>query len=143
MNKIYLYIVIGIIITSIIIFSSKTTQNMTNIMTEQEISDLTDMWCNMVTVSHDPVAIANMFCSDGNLIGTVSQDKRKGDDIKLYFDYFAKLSGIMIVDKHYNISKVTDNVFINTAFITWLWDGMKTPIVARMTFVFRDRCLFQ
>lgn len=57
-----------------------------------------------------------MFTPDGNLIGIVSQVKRKGRDIKLYFNYFAKLPNI--IKKEYNISKITSNVFVNTAFIT-------------------------
>ena len=110
---------------------------------EQDISDATDNWINAVTIDHDPKKIANFFCNDGNLIGTVSQSKRKGNDIKLYFDYFAKKPGIKVVAKKYNISKVTSDVFINTAFITWNWDGLKRPIMARMTFVFRNCCIFQ
>jgi len=90
-----------------------------------------------------PVAIAKLFCSDGNLVGTVSQVKRTGKDIKGYFDYFAKLPGLRALDKKYNISKVTNNVSLNTAFITWTWHGLENPIVARMTFLYRNKCIFQ
>jgi hypothetical protein len=107
------------------------------------ISKLTDKWCKEVVVNHDPVAIYQLFCKDGNLVGTVSQKKRKGKDIKLYFDYFAKLPNIKIISKKYNISKVTSDVYINTAFIKWLWDGIDEPITARMTFVFKGKCIFQ
>ena len=110
---------------------------------EQKISDLTDNWFNQVTIHHDPEAIANLFCRDGSLVGTVSRTKRKGKDIKLYFDYFANLPNIRIIEKKYNISKVSANVYINTAFITWYWDELKEPIVARMTFVFNGNCIFQ
>ena len=110
---------------------------------DNDISTLTDNWCNEVTITHNPETISSLFCPDGNLVGTVSQVKRKGLDIKRYFNYFAKLPNIKIVKKEYNISKVTNNVFINTAFITWMWDGLENPIVARMTFVFRDNCIFQ
>ena len=112
-------------------------------ISENDIFKATDNWINAVTINHDPQEIANLFCDDGNLVGTVSQVKRKGSDIKLYFDYFAKLPGIKVISKKYNISKVTSNVFINTAFITWYWNGLDKPIVARMTFVFRDKCIFQ
>jgi hypothetical protein len=110
---------------------------------EKEISKLTDDWINAVTIDNDPQKISSLFCSDGNLIATVSQVKRKGNDIKLYFNYFAKLPGIKVISKKYNISKVTYNVFINTAFITWDWDELDEPITARMTFLFRDTCIFQ
>ena len=113
------------------------------VINETTISKLTDKWCKEVTVNNDPVAIYHLFCKDGNLLGTVSQTKRKGKDIKLYFDYFAKLPNINIISKKYNISKVAHNVYINTAFIKWQWDGLSKPITARMTFVYRDKCIFQ
>ena len=71
----------------------------------------------MDTKSYDADAIFKLFCQDGNLVGTVSQIKRKGNDIKSYFDYFAKLPEIIVVSKKYNITKVSPNVFLNTAFI--------------------------
>ena len=64
-------------------------------------------------------------------------------DIKLYFDFFVKLPGIKVISRHYNISKVTSNVYLNTAFISWIWEGLERPIIARMSFVFRDNCIFQ
>ena len=67
----------------------------------------------MDTKSYDADAIFKLFCQDGNLVGTVSQIKRKGNDIKSYFDYFAKLPEIRVV----SITKVSPNVFLNTAFI--------------------------
>ena len=111
--------------------------------TQNDIANLTDNWIKEVTVNHDPRAISKLFCSDGNLIGTVSQVKRKGADIEKYFDYFAKLPGIKVFEKEYNISQVTKDVFINTAFITWYWDSLDKPVTARMTFVFRNKCIFQ
>ena len=63
-----------------------------SVPTKADISTLTDNWIKAVTVKHCPVTIANMFCPDGNLVGTVSQKKRKGKDIQRYFDYFAKLA---------------------------------------------------
>jgi hypothetical protein len=110
---------------------------------EKDISILTDEWINQVTIKNSPEGVSNMFCPDGKLIGTVSRVERKGLDIKKYFDLFAKKPGITVLDKKYNISRVAPGVFINTAFITWFWSGLNEPIVARMTFVFREKCLFQ
>lgn len=114
-----------------------------NTLSTSTIANLTDEWINAVTVQHDPLAVANMFCHDASLLGTVSQIYRTEDDIEKYFDYFAKLPGITVLNKQYNISQVTPNVNINTAFITWNWDGLEEPVVARMSFVFRDNCIFQ
>ena len=110
---------------------------------EKKIKNLTIKWIIEVTEKHNPEAISKLFCSDGNLVGTVSQIKRENRDIKSYFKYFANLPGIKVINKEYNISQVTDNVFINTAFITWSWDDLDEPVVARMTFVFRDNCIYQ
>jgi hypothetical protein len=109
----------------------------------KEIEDLTNLWIREVTERNNPEAISKLFCADGNLVGTVSQVKRNGKNIKKYFDYFAKLPGIRVVAKEYNISKITDNVYLNTAFIKWQWEGLTEPITARMTFIFRNKCIFQ
>jgi hypothetical protein len=130
-----------IIIIFVIIFYYKNKNK--NKLTSDDISSLTDQWIEEVTVNNDPDAVAKLFCSDGNLIGTVSQVKRKGSDIKKYFDYFASLPKIQVIAKSYNISKVTSDVFINTAFVTWYWKGLKKPVIARMTFIYRNKCIFQ
>ena len=109
----------------------------------QDITTLTDNWIKAVTVEHNPEAISKLFCPDGNLVGTVSQIKRQGKDIKRYFEFFSKLPGIRVVKRQYNISKITNNVYLNTAFVTWMWDGLEKPIIARMTFIFRGKCIFQ
>jgi uncharacterized protein (TIGR02246 family) len=129
--------------TIAIIYYICTRYISTSSLTEQNISKLTDKWCEAVTINNDPQEIANLFCKDGNLVGTVSQVKRTGNDIKSYFDYFAKLPKIQTINRDYNITKVTNDVFINTAFITWQWKGLQEPIVARMTFVYRNKCIFQ
>ena len=109
----------------------------------RDIASLTDLWIKTVTIDNDPKAVAKLFCRDGNLVGTVSQVKRKGGEIESYFDYFAKLSGIKVVDRKYNISHVGGDIYLNTAFITWYWDGLDEPITARMTFIYRGGCIFQ
>lgn len=126
-----------IVIVCIIVYQSP------NRLTHNDIECLTDQWIKEVTINHDPEATYKLFCKNSNLVGTVSQVKRRDADIKRYFNYFAKLKGIEVVDKKYNISKVTDDVFVNTAFITWNWDGLESPIVARMTFIYKNNCIFQ
>ena len=109
----------------------------------QQIANLTDKWINNVTKKNDPKAIAKMFCKDGNLVATVSQIIREGDNIRKYFDFFAKLPEIEAKDRKYSIREITPDVYVNTAFITWKWKGLDEPIVVRMTFVFRNNCIFQ
>ena len=133
-------IIIGV--ACILLILSLTVFNQSRVSVK-EIEDLTNLWIREVTERNNPEAISKLFCSDGNLVGTVSQIKRNGEDIKKYFDYFAKLPEIRVVAKEYNISKITDNVYLNTAFIKWKWKGLEVPITARMTFIFRNKCIFQ
>ena len=108
-----------------------------------DISKFTDEWIRLVTVEKSPSKIANHFCKNGILFGTVSRTLRQGrGPIKNYFDFFAKLPGLKVLNKTYNISRITPGVFVNNAFITWKYDGAD-PIVARMTFIYRYGCLFE
>ena len=113
-------IAIAVILIVGMLFSGTGTTR----VTKAEVARLTDTWIREVTVNHDPIAIARMFCQDGSLVGTVSQVKRTGTDIRRYFDYFAKLPDIRVISKQYNISEVTPHVYLNTAFITWSWRGV-------------------
>ena len=133
-------IILGVVCIFLILSLTMFNQSRVSV---KEIEDLTNLWIREVTERNNPEAIAQLFCSDGNLVGTVSQVKRNGEDIKKYFDYFAKLPEIRVVAKEYNISKITDNVYLNTAFIKWKWKGLEVPITARMTFIFRNKCIFQ
>jgi hypothetical protein len=134
------YIIIIIII--IIFLLAFINDNMYSV-NKNDIKKLTDKWCDEVTVRNNPENIAKLFCKDATLLGTVSQIKRRGNDIKYYFNYFAKLPNIKIISKEYNISKISSNIYVNNAFITWNWDGLKNPIIARMTFIYRNKCIFQ
>lgn len=59
-----------------------------------------------------------------------------------YFDYFAKLPEIQVVRRNDNISRITDDVFVNNSMVFWAWAGegaptVESPLCARMTFIFR------
>jgi len=105
------------------------------------IGKLTDNWIKTVTVDKDPDKIFDLFASDGILLGTVSKITRSDRNIKKYFDYFAKLPELKVVNKKYDIVKITDNVFMNIAYITWTWKGQE-PLVANMVFIFRGDKIF-
>jgi len=107
------------------------------------IVHLTDAWFDLVVRFHDPPSIRDRFCDDGNLLGTVSQTIRRDDKIREYFEYFARQPGIRILERVYNISHVEGDVWLNTAFVTWWWDKLPQPLVARMTFLFRRGCIVQ
>ena len=137
MKKYAKYIYSAVIVIGIIVILFNSSSN------RESISDLTDMWIKNVTINNDPDAVYNMFCSDGNLLGTVSQTVREGRDILNYFKFFTALPNIKVLKKDYRITSITSDVYINTAFITWMWDGLDEPIVARMSFIFRNNCIYQ
>ena len=108
-----------------------------------KIEKLTDKFLKEITVNNDPEAVAKLFCYDGSLIGTLSRVIRRNNNIQEYFNYFAKLKGIKVLSKKYNIYRVDNTVFINIAEVKWVWDKLKNPVNTRMTFVYRDNCIFQ
>jgi type II secretory pathway component GspD/PulD (secretin) len=120
---------------------SSTPVNMTEV-----ISSYTDEFIRQVTVLHDSVGVANLFCSYGILWGTVSQIIRQGIDIKLYFDYFVNLDNISVTNKLYFISQIPDSdIWINNALITWTYNynGTPTTVTARMQFTYDGGCLYE
>jgi hypothetical protein len=124
------YVVCLLIFLIIMLFQTNETEKITNKFIK-------------AVESNDPEKVSKLFCSNGILIGTVSQVERKNEDIRLYFDYFAKLPNIRVLSKQYSITDIEPDVHVNNAIITWTWDGLKSPIIARMTFVIKDNCIFE
>ena len=101
------------------------------------MTDLLTTWINAVTKDNNPEKVANLFCNDGFLWGTVAQNQRTGyAAIKGYFDYFAKLPEIKVINRNDNIRKISNNVYQNNATLVWQWKGLNKPITARMTFLY-------
>jgi hypothetical protein len=48
----------------------------------QNIAKLTDNWIEAVTIKNDPEKVAELFCADGSLVGTVSRELRSKENIK-------------------------------------------------------------
>ena len=123
--------------------------------TESEtISNKTDQWIRTVEAAADgvisPSDVTDLFCKDGILWGTVSQVLRIGySEINEYFQYFATIPGLKVVDSDYTISKISDDVYVNNARINWINDTLNGPLEARMTFIYKrtginkDWCLFE
>lgn len=135
------------ILLIVIIFMSARNSGLLESGVNKTVAKLTNEWIRLVTEKKDPDEIYKLFCGDGILVGTVSQVERKGENIKKYFDYFAKLPELEVIDKKFSISEVDKNVYVNNAWITWNWKGLEKPIVARMTFIFKETekkwCLFE
>jgi hypothetical protein len=137
-NNILLVLLLVFIIFVIYQNFYNSSQNMSNYY-----SQLTDKWIKEVTINRNPTAVANLFCKDATLVATVSTKLRKGKQIKEYFKFFTSLPGIKVLNREYNISKINNNYFINTAMITWYWEGLDKPLVVRMSFVYKNDCIFQ
>ena len=107
----------------------------------EQVEDATTAWVRAVTKKNNPRLVADQFCSDGILWGTVSQTIRGGNevggDIEKYFDYFAKLPGLTVKKAEDNVAQVTGDVFVNNANVKWNSDAFDAPVNARMTFIYR------
>lgn len=102
-----------------------------------KIANLTDEWIKQTTSKS-----MGKFCGDAVLLGTVSRVIRKDKDVEKYFDYFSNLPNLRALKKNYEISKISDNVYMNNAIIEWSWGtNIKSKVLARMTFVFRGNCI--
>jgi hypothetical protein len=107
----------------------------------KDIHELTDLWIKRVTIEKDPQMIYEIFCHDANLSDTFYRTKENELYIKKYFDNFTKITNLQVIDKKYNIYKVSDDFYFNSAFITWQWDGLDEPILAEMIFIFTNKCI--
>lgn len=111
---------------------------------EDKVKDLTDRWITSISSNNDGDEAYQLICSDGKLVGTVDSIEKNGEDIKKYFNYFAKLPNIKVKNKKYNISEISkDDIYTNTAYITWEWDDLEEPLTTKIQFTFKDKCIHQ
>jgi hypothetical protein len=121
-----------------------------NRYSETKIKELTDKFLDDVVVKNDPIACADNFCKNASLLATVSQTIRTGDDILTYFNFFAKLPEITTTKREFTTYKVSNNVWLNIAFVDFKWKNVPsvsgepeyTEVSARMTFLYKNGCIF-
>lgn len=118
------------------------TSLISQIITPNDIENLTTEFLRLVAVSKDGAKVNDMFCEDGTLIGPDSSIKHKGTEIQTYFTNFSNIPNLRVLKKNYKITHVQGDVFLNTAFVLWMWDGLETPLLARMSFVFKRKNIF-
>jgi len=111
-------------------------------LSKNKVRDLTNDWIYDVTVRRDADAVANRFADDGSLLATVSDSYRTGCDILQYFKFFVNVPGLTVLDREYHISKVSNGVWLNSAFVRWQFTG-EPSFVARMSFLYRNNKIFQ
>lgn len=144
-HKIWIIVVVVIIILLIILsFMNISNNNLpeSHVMRTNYIAKMTDRWIECVTKLNDPFAVDKLFCDDGNLVGTVSTTIRTGKSILEYFKWFTSLPNIKVLNRKYSITSITPEVYLNNAWVTWMWDGLEKPLIARMSFIFRGDCIY-
>eukprot|EP00929_Paragymnodinium_shiwhaense_P075318 TRINITY_DN384_c0_g1_i1.p1 TRINITY_DN384_c0_g1~~TRINITY_DN384_c0_g1_i1.p1 ORF type:complete len:370 (-),score=64.83 TRINITY_DN384_c0_g1_i1:447-1556(-) len=117
---------------------------------KKQVASLTSEWMTAVVNESDPMKVTSLFCDDGILLPTAAkglrlqrrsvdgwgEPKEEGFNIRSYFDWFVKLPGQAITKYQANFAKVNEDVWINNAWVNWVWDG-NPGLVARMTFIIR------
>lgn len=134
MDKKNLFIVFCAVVLGILLFFVFKRKSCTN---KSFSNDTLKNWFDGVTVQHDAKAVASLFSDDATLVGTVSQQVRTGNQIEQYFNFFVNLPNISATPLKSYLTNVSDDVYLNTLFVEWNWDGLEKPIVARMTFLFK------
>ncbi len=87
-----------------------------------------------------PLEVANLFCKDAVLVGTVAQNIRQGPNIQAYFEYFARLPKLRFKILHNpTMVDIRDDIRQSHLLVRWNWEG--GTIVARMTFVTQGGCI--
>ena len=91
-------------------------------------------WLDTVC-SHDPLAITNLYLSDGVLLGTVAKTIKYGQSqIRSYFDMFVQKQPCGVIT---SISSATYNdIAVVNGTYTFDVEGEKVP--ARFTFVLKN-----
>lgn len=129
-------------------------------MSKDKVAQGTQAWMNAVVQQSNPQLVADQFCGDGMLVATAGEGIRfqtysvdgwgnlkvAGTTIKTYFDWFATLPAQNVTKYHNNIVEVSPNVWINNAWVDWVWGG-NPGLTARMTFIFKATsigiCIFE
>jgi len=82
--------------------------------------------------------LIEQFSKNALLWGTFS-DKlsvKNSDEFNEYFNKFSKFPNLEVINKEYNISKITDDVYVNNAYIQWKW-LYRSSTTFRMTFIYK------
>ena len=96
----------------------------------------TDEWLDFVSIDKNLDEVVNFFSEDATLFGTFSPILSQNKFIKEYFKHFLSIKGLKVINKKYNIQRISDDIYINNTFITWeICD--KPNFTTRMSFIFK------
>lgn len=141
MSNIYFKIIFIVLIFINLVLLNYFLKQIDDYKKKKYISYLTDKWLDYIVKFRDPKSAANLFCRDGVLVATRSHQIRRGKSINEYFEWLSNIPN-KVVNREYNISKITDNVYLNNSLVTWFNKNKKIFVVTRMLFIFRNDCLF-
>lgn len=107
----------------------------------QDMTDSTNEWVKRLQ-KNDAEGVSNLFCSPskhmdgGQLLGTISQTVREGEEINKYFDYFANRPGIKVSDAKVHPAMITCDVGVTNVLATMKFDSVD-DIDVRLSYVWR------
>ena len=122
------------IIKKIIIYRNKIKTN--------NIIKITDEWFDLL-IKKDKNLLYNMFFKKNTIIVKLQKETKK--NINYCLEYFIKIPKTKILKREYNISKVSDNVYINTVFTSWeIKNNLYNEILnLKIIFIFKNNLIFE
>ena len=85
----------------------------------ESIIQKTDEWLDFVSIDKNLNKVINCFSDDATLFGTFSHILSQNKLIEEYFKHFLSIKGLKVINKKYNIQRISNEIFINNTFITW------------------------
>lgn len=135
---IFIFILYILFITFILYKLKICISNRTN--KKQIIIELTDKWLHNVSVEKNVENLYNMFYKKQNMI--TKKNNHEDHDLKKHLNFFINLPKIKILSKEYNISQVSENIYINTVYTKWTLRN-KEPIEFKIIFIFKNNYIFE
>jgi|LakMenEpi03Aug12_release.lakeMendotaPanAssembly.Ray.scaffolds.fasta_scaffold884790_2 hypothetical protein len=103
----------------------------------------TDKWFELL-IKKDKDLLYDMFYKKNTIIVKLQDKETIKNNIKFFLDYFIKIPKIKILKKEYNISKISDNIYINTVFISWeINNSFNKNLNLKFIFIFKNNLIFE
>lgn len=102
----------------------------------ESIIQKTDEWFDFVSIDKNLDKVINCFSDDATLFGTFSHILSQNKLIEEYFKHFLSIKGLKVINKKYNIQRISNEIYINNTFITWEVHD-KPNFTTRMSFIFK------
>lgn len=116
-----------------------------NKIKKNNIIKITDKWFELlIKTDKDKDLLYDMFYKKNTIIVKLQDKETIKNNIKFFLDYFIKIPKIKILKKEYNISKISDNIYINTVFISWkINNSFNKNLNLKFIFIFKNNLIFE